>query len=427
MKNKRTDRTHSSALPIAGCLIVMLCVGIIYLWSVFRSPIALAFDMSGSAAKMVSSYMILAFVFGCLIGGFLNDSKGPKFTSIIGIVLFSGGVAVTGLLGPASAGLINITYAVMGGLGSGFAYSACLSCVQKWMPTRRGAASGLAAAAFGLSTTVFAPVSRVLMNVFTDPVTGIVNFRPVFFTLAGIFFALGLAACFLIRLPAPDSPQALAAAKPTTQSAPGTDMSVGQMLKSNAFWCLFLTMLFGAATWNLALPLLSDLAVDRGLTLGLATLTVSLSGIMNTLGRLVLTTLSDKTGRVSAMVVTSVITLATALMLMIAGGVSYIVVVMLCAFAYGGYGPLLSAFTVDLFGAKNSGRNFGFVILGLGASSMLFNFVSNHFLHGAVFASFAMGAVTAVIPIMLMVLLRRSTAGSTTVHPDVHGGASASA
>ncbi|MBR2667344.1 MAG: MFS transporter [Oscillospiraceae bacterium] len=426
MKTGKNDRTRSSALPIAGCLIVMLCVGIIYLWSVFRSPIALAFDMSGAAAKMVSSYMILAFVFGCLFGGFLNDSKGPKFTSIIGIVLFSGGVAVTGLLGPASAGLINITYAVMGGLGSGFAYSACLSCVQKWMPTRRGAASGLAAAAFGLSTTVFAPVSRVLMNVFTDSATGIVNFRPVFFILAGIFFVLGLAACFLIRLPAPDSPQARAAAVPA-QSSPNSDMSVGQMLKSSPFWCLFLTMLFGAATWNLALPLLSDLAVDRGLTLGIATLTVSLSGIMNTVGRLVLTTLSDKTGRTSAMVVTSVITVVTALMLMIAGGTSYIIVVMLCAFAYGGYGPLLSAFTVDLFGAKNSGRNFGFVILGLGASSMLFNFVSNHFLHGAVFASFAMGAVTAVIPIMLMVLLRHSTADSTTMHPDVHGGASASA
>ena len=57
-------------------------------------------------------------------------------------------MGLTGLLNENNSGLIYLTYCIMGGLGSGFAYSACLSCIQKWLPHRRGFASGIACAAF---------------------------------------------------------------------------------------------------------------------------------------------------------------------------------------------------------------------------------------------------------------------------------------
>ena len=55
-------------VAIVGCLVVQLCVGIIYLWSVFSTPVVESFGWTAGAAKMVSSYMLFAFVFGNLIG-----------------------------------------------------------------------------------------------------------------------------------------------------------------------------------------------------------------------------------------------------------------------------------------------------------------------------------------------------------------------
>ena len=64
-----------------ACLVVQLCVGILYLWSAFKGNIVAAYSVGldetaaagvSSAATMVSSYMIFAFVFGNLIGIAVN-------------------------------------------------------------------------------------------------------------------------------------------------------------------------------------------------------------------------------------------------------------------------------------------------------------------------------------------------------------------
>ena len=79
-------------IAIIACLVVQLCVGILYLWSALRSDIVKSFSWSDSAAGMVSSYMIFAFVFGNLIGGFINDKKGPKLTWALVEIFDNGGI-----------------------------------------------------------------------------------------------------------------------------------------------------------------------------------------------------------------------------------------------------------------------------------------------------------------------------------------------
>ncbi len=87
---------------------------------------------------MVSSYMLFSFVGGNLIGGFVNDRKGPRLTATLGVFMFSLGIFLTSLLTKKTVGWINVTYSLLGGLGSGFAYGAGISCLQKWLPHRRG-------------------------------------------------------------------------------------------------------------------------------------------------------------------------------------------------------------------------------------------------------------------------------------------------
>ena len=89
------NTSRARLFSIVGCLTVQLCVGIIYLWSIFKTPVAEAFGCGTGPLSMVSSYMLMAFVIGCFVGGILNDRRGARLTCLIGVVVFSSGIAAT--------------------------------------------------------------------------------------------------------------------------------------------------------------------------------------------------------------------------------------------------------------------------------------------------------------------------------------------
>jgi OFA family oxalate/formate antiporter-like MFS transporter len=392
---KYTRSRHPALFSIVGCLLVQLCVGIIYLWSVLKSPVAVSFGMSEAAAGMISSYMLTAFVCGGLLGGLATDRLGPRITCICGVCLFACGIAASALLTGDTASLLAATYAGAGGLGSGVAYSACISCIQKWMPEKRGLASGLAISAFGLSTVVFAPVFRALMTAFTG-VDGLVCFPPVFLILGGLFLVLGLLGCALIRRPPEAAPAAGA----------GADVTLRQAVRTLPFWCIVLTIFFINGAWNLATPLIYDLGLARGLTPALATFALSFTGVANAAGRLSMAALSDKLGRPGATCILAVMTILASLAMLSAHAAGYIAVVSILAFAYGGPSAVNAAFVSDCFGSRHSASIYGVMLLALGASSLFFNTIAARLFSGDVTATFLMAAGSAVVPLVLMAVFQ---------------------
>ena len=401
---------QNAILPILCSLVVQLCVGILYLWSALKNNIVAAYGWDSTSANLVSSFMLFAFVFGNLIGGFINDKKGPKLTCIAGITLFSLGVILTAFV--KSVVLFDLTYAVMAGLGSGFAYGACISCIQKWLPHKRGLASGLACSAFGLSTVIFTPVSKALMNANMDA-SGIVNFTPVFLTLGIVFAILGLVACLFISLP--DESYISSLNLPETASVGGINFTLGQAVKKPVFWALFFSIFFINGTWNLCVPLIVPLGQVRGLAEATAIACLSFTGITNAAGRLIMASLSDKVGRSNTMYILCGLTLVGAVLMTFIGGTGYFITIAIIAFAYGGPSALNAALCTDLFGPKNSGTNYGVAMLALGFSSIFFNLISGKLLSATVDVAagtatgiaptFIMGAVTAVIPVFLMIYI----------------------
>ena len=415
-------------ISIVVCLVVQLCVGILYLWSALKGNIVAAYgpdlgwqkvvdgaaqftaNSSGnsvpvpsSSANLVASFMLFAFVFGNLIGGIINDKKGPKLTCIVGVCLFSAGVIVSAFAKP--VGLFICTYGVLAGLGSGIAYGACISCIQKWLPHKRGLASGLACSAFGLSTVVFTPVSNMLMNNWRDA-SGIVNFVPVFLTLGIVFAVAGLVACLFISLPGQEYIKSLNL--PAKAVSGSVNMTLGQAIKAPAFWALFFSIFFINGTWNLCVPLIKDLGMVRGLTEATAITCVSFTGITNAAGRLIMASLSDRLGRTNTMYILCGLTMLGAIFMTFIGGMGYFVTIAVIAFAYGGPSALNAALSTDLFGPKYSGINYGVAMTALGFSSIFFNWVSSNILHATVenvVSTFIMGAVTAVIPVFLMMYI----------------------
>ena len=396
MKTKRPP-----LLPIIGCLVAMVCVGVIYLWSVLKSATMEYYGFTKSAANLIASFMMFAFCVGNFAGGAMNDRIGPKRVSFIGVIAFGVGVFLSSCLKTGcSVWLFYLTYSVIGGLGVGIAYGAILSCIQKWFPHKRGFASGLACCFFGLGTVVFSPVINSLLGKMTVSAT--------LRLLSVVFLVVGLAACFAIRLP--DTEYLAALPKPAPKKSAivaRKDYTLGEAIKTVPFWCMLLNIFFYNGTWNMLNPLIRQLGEERGLASGVAVLCVSLTGVFNAGGRLIMATVSDKIGRTTTVILLSVVTIVCAILLTFVGGPVYLIVVLITAFAFGGPSAVNPATSTDIFGAKYSGTNYGVIMLGLGFSSIVFNAISNKLneMTGAYTWTFIIGAVTAAITIVLMVII----------------------
>lgn len=385
---------------VIGCLLVQLCVGILYLWSVFKQSAIGYFGWDDGSVNLVASFMLFGFCLGSLTGGMVQDRIGPKPVCVAGVSLFGGGILLSSFL-PASApiAVFYLTYCLIAGTGTGFAYGAVLSCMQKWFPHKRGFATGLAASAFGLSTVVFSPIISFLLGTLSLPATLRI--------LAAIFLVVGLGACTQISLPDQEYLDRLNL--PAKNISVEKSMTPVEVLRSLPFWLFFFGSFLYNGTWNMLTPLIKGLGIERGLSEGVAVLCVSLTGITNAAGRLLMASLSDKLGRITTLLLMCATTLTSALLLIFVGEYAYLAVVLLTAFAFGGQAAISPATSTELFGSKYSATNYGLLMMSLGFSSMLFNAISNalYSATGSYATTFLMGATTAVLAGAAFLLIDR--------------------
>ena len=383
----------------------MFSVGIVYLWSVFQQPVINHYGWSVSSVTMVSSAIIFVYVVGTLIGGVLNDRKGPRFSIVLGAILFCSGLFLTSLLTPAfPVWTIYLTYGVVAGLGVGLVYSAALNVIQKWYPHRRGFATGISVCAFGLSATVLAPLITALIHRFDVSAT--------FRILALTFPVVAFLCSFFVVVP---SKAYLDGLNLSPAQAKQRDYTPRETLKTLEFWCLALSLLFLPAAYMMIIPRVKTLAIARGMSESLATLTVSLTGVASAVSRLAAASASDKVGRARTIWALTVLTLIASVCMTFATGWFYILAVLLIVAGYSGPAGIFPAMASDSFGVKYSGTNYGMAFLFLGISSPLFTLVSNLVSAsgaetGNYTASFVIAAVGCIVPLVMLPLYDRGKA-----------------
>jgi OFA family oxalate/formate antiporter-like MFS transporter len=138
---------------LMGAVLIQLCIGGIYTWSLFNQPLADAFGWNKSDVFLTYSIAIFVFAFATLFAGRLQDRFGPRLVATIGISLYSGGLMLTSLA--SELWQLYITYGIIAGAGVGFVYVCPLSTLVKWFPKRKGMITGVAVGAFGLGSLVF--------------------------------------------------------------------------------------------------------------------------------------------------------------------------------------------------------------------------------------------------------------------------------
>lgn len=379
---------------IAGMLI-QFCAGIIYMWSVFKAPVTAHLSWDGSSASLTSSIMLAMFVAGIIIGGRAQDVMGPRKITVIGSILISLGMILTSFVTKDAPWVIYITYGVVGGFGVGAVYTSTVATIQKWFPDRRGFATGMTVGAFGFSLVVFAPLANMMLARIGVPHT---------FLIFGIAF---LVVCLLssIKIVAP----ATLPTKDTTAAAPvKKQYTLSEALKTGQLYLILFWLFFILPAYFILNPIFLTLGAQRGLSEAMAVAGVMITGAASAAGRLILTWMSDKTGRKPALALISIITLVSILVMIFAKGALFLVCIALIAFAFGGAAGVSSATTADTFGTKNVGVIYGFVMLGFGGSALLFPALSNVLSKsGSYTSSFIAAAATCVVALVLVIFIKK--------------------
>jgi len=339
--------------------IMQLFLGILYVWSVFVRPVSEIYDWQIDSVKLTSSFMLCFFVVGILTGGKLVLKIGSEKVVLMGGLLLSIGMLATGFLPSNIAWLMYLTYGIVGGFGVGSAYNAIICAAQKWYPHKRGLATGIVVCAFGLSTVIFAPLIKTLIENY--------ELRNTFLILSAAFFVATLALFRFIRLPDDNAP----AAAPPAALLAKRQYVVTETIRTKEFYFLALSLAVATAPFFILNPSFISYAAQRNAeSFGL--IIVMMTGVANACGRLVIPLLSDRIGREKAALTVLVVTSLCAMVLSFAQSGLFIASVLATAFCFGGLPGLYSVFASDYFGIKNAGANYGAIMMGFALSALTF-------------------------------------------------------
>ena len=106
---------------LVGGLLIMLCVGILYMWSIFQPYVVEHHGWAVGDVAMTSALMIACFVIGNILGGLVQMKVDPRAITLVGCLMFVGGIYLTSCIGNGNPWMLYLSYSVCSGLGCGFA------------------------------------------------------------------------------------------------------------------------------------------------------------------------------------------------------------------------------------------------------------------------------------------------------------------
>ena len=141
---------------VFGGVLMNLCLGAFYGWSLFVPALQRDLSINREQASNIFSIAIAVFALFFLIGGRLQDKKGPYIVSLIGSVLFGIGFLLTSRA--TTLEQMYLAFGLVTGAGAGFGYVTPIGVVAKWFPDRRGLVVGISVGAFGAGSAVLGPI-----------------------------------------------------------------------------------------------------------------------------------------------------------------------------------------------------------------------------------------------------------------------------
>ena len=155
---------------ILSALLMQLCLGATYSWSVYVQNLKTLVGISQTQAQIPFSVFYFIFPLTMIFSGTLVDKFGPRIAAISGGLLFGSGWIIS------SFGIHNFTYTILGngviaGIGAGIAYIVPISTCIKWFPNNKGLVTGVAVAGFGGGAALVSTAAGYLLKLGLTPFT----------------------------------------------------------------------------------------------------------------------------------------------------------------------------------------------------------------------------------------------------------------
>jgi len=378
-------------------LIINICLGAIYAFSVFRPALEKHWSITATQSGLPFMVFLAVFALAMPFGGNIMQKYGARNTMLLGAVLVgSGWIAASFAPDIITLALI---YGIMGGAGVGIMYGVPIAAAAKWFPDRGGLAIGLTVGGFGLSALITAPLIKYFI--------GAVGPLPSFLYL-GIIFLVILA---ILSLPYKFPPEGwkpknfvakVSGASASTVSA--VEFDRGEMVKTKTFWALWLTYTIGCLAGLMAIGIAAPAGKEVGLTAEIAALAVSIYAIFNFGGRPVFGSLTDKIKPQNAAIVSFVLILAASLMAyFIQSPIVFITAFCILWFNLGGWLAIAPTATKIFFGTKFYGKNYGLVFTAYGVGAIAGTLLSGAIkdITGSYFNVFPIVAVLSILGLII--------------------------
>jgi OFA family oxalate/formate antiporter-like MFS transporter len=351
-------------LILISSVLINLCIGSAYAWSVFQKPLISMFQWSTSDASMAFTLSLSLVPLAMIVAGKIQDQSGPKRVIFAGGLIFSAGIIGAGFT--SSLGFLYLTYGVLGGFGIGAIYACTVANTVKFFPDKRGLASGLVVAGFGSGAVLIAPLATTLIQAY-----GVLAA----FQILGVAYLVLISVCslFIQTAPAGYRPPGWVPPAPTAATISGTDKNWRQMLVDPMFYVLWGMYTIGTISGLMVIGHASPIGQEViKLSPQTAALAISFLALANTAGRIFWGWVSDKIGRYSAVMA----------MFIMAGGmmfaltqvstfIPFVLVLMAVGLCFGGFMGIFPSITADMFGPKNLGMNYGIIFTAYGAAAFI--------------------------------------------------------
>jgi OFA family oxalate/formate antiporter-like MFS transporter len=361
-------------LVVVGAVLIQLCLGVIYAWSVF-TPALRAAGWSTLDTQVVFSVGLAVFAIVMVWAGRRIASWGPRKLVLRGGLVLGAGYVGAGLLGPTDFWTVTIGIGVIGGAGIGMGYVVPIAVGMRWFPDKKGLITGLAVAGFGFGAMGWIKAADSWGHLIER------------IGLGGTFVAYGVAFAVLVGIGCvwmafPPGGWRPAGWNPPAAQAGGEDgLDSAQMLRTPQFYLIFATFAVSAGAGLMSIGLMKLYPMEALQAAGLSAAEASavagtamgvFFSLANGIGRVAWGSLSDRLGRRRSILL---MTLSQAVVLFLftamAGNETLLYLgAALIGFNFGGNFALFPTVTADTFGATRVGQNYPFVFLSYGVGGI---------------------------------------------------------
>ena len=400
---------NKSIILLVGT-IIMLFLGLIYAWSIFRVPLSEIFPTW--TATQVSTTFTISIICLCT-GGYLAGLLAKKILhksilKLAAILILIGFVAISlflsGSVPDRSLILLYVFYGIFVGLGVGLSYNTLLGVVAQHYPGKIGMATGILLLGFGSG--------GLILGSFVDFLCINIGINRTFFFIGCILAAVLFIGSIFIKITVPNSTAEEAGETQDTfnrvHSSIAKDYSLTEAVSRPPFWIL--------CFWNISMSagglLVINSAAPIAIQFGIVAVIGLIVSVFNGIGRPLIGVLLDTIGRGRVMLFNSLVMLIGGIVLLcgsLTGNPIFIYIGFpFIGICYGGTPTLLAGVINNFYGPKNYQVILGIATFSLAVAATIGPIVSSKLQEnsgGGYTTSFLMIIIAAIVAILFCLLL----------------------